>query len=500
MSYGKDLFAELNKTPLKYIIEPTMDLAASARKFDISSADSSPLVEMSRNATGALYLTGTGETIEESNKLIAMGKDEGGDVVENGDETKGKGRGKSSRKYVCQIDGCKREFSVPSLLAQHRNSHTDERPYVCDEPNCGKRFLRPCHLRVHKWTHAQVKPLKCIYCERRFITNQQLKRHINTHEKRFAASKKKEAASAKKILDGKVGTTGTKKAVKALPQPKLSDEQQVTSDISNIALNDNDEQKLPELNEQQKPIVATDLNIPINQQNVPDVKEDLTTAQPVCNGIPSNSTEALNLEIQNLDDKSDINLGILCPYFDCRKILGPNEDIMNHLLEKHLVSRLQDDSDNKDNEVLSSPISMTQNPLSISDSLTSPSSDEKSDVSYRHHHENSNAFNDIHDRSILHEDEPTPDMKCFSENVPNNISFYREHDRMYGPNDAEETSSWSDLRCREPQCHHQPSHDNVFSLIEHYDQDHAFIPESLVKFGYLHLYSPGFNDGVLSSC
>lgn len=474
MSYGKEFFTELNKTPLKYIIEPTIDLVSGGKNINVSSSDSSPL-----NIPGGLLYGGTTGTEED------VSNDQEKQVV-----TTTAKRGKGSRKYVCQIDGCKREFSVPSLLAQHRNSHTDERPYVCDEPNCGKRFLRPCHLRVHKWTHAQVKPLKCIYCERRFITNQQLKRHINTHEKRFAAGKKKEAASAKKILDGKVANGKPKRArASSRAKANAADEQQVTSDMGNIVLND-DETKIPELLPETLPEALPEpQQIAIEPQQV--VKEDVK--QEV------SYDEALNLEIDNLDDKSEINLGIMCPYFDCRKILGPNEDIMNHLLEKHLVSRLQDDSDNKDNDVLSSPISMTQNPLSISDAVTSPSSDEKSDVSYHRNSNHTNGFNEINAKTALQEDGPTLEIKCFNETVPNDISFYREHDRMYSPNDAEETSSWCDLRCREPQCHNQPSYDNVFSLLEHYDQDHAFIPESLVKFGYLHLYSPGFNDGVLSS-
>lgn len=472
MSYnqGKEFITELGKTPMKYIIEPTVGLANN--------------------------LTPHGDT-----------------VVDEAKKAK-KGRTKSGRKYVCQIDGCKREFSVPSLLAQHRNAHTDERPYVCDEPNCGKRFLRPCHLRVHKWTHAQVKPLKCSYCERRFITNQQLKRHTNTHERRIAASKKKETEAAMRMM---VGLPPNNNKPKKSPTTTLLNEANETNGTVNGAangttngvINGTDGVANGTAND-----TANGVTNGVTNGVANGVANSITNGNDIVNGNNYNTDKfddnglnglATGIHTINLQDLgfSDINgyrlnntsllsdpvidvdgnglrFRIKCPYFDCDAILGPNEDIMNHLLEMHLVSRLEKDP-TVDGELFYSPNSVVNNSLSLSDTATSPSSDGKSDTSY------------LLDGRI----QDKTDDKCFSETIPNDISYYRNNETVLNISDHEEASSWNDLRCREAHCKDLPKFNNVFVLIEHYDQDHAFIPESLVKFGYLHLYAPDVQDGVL---
>lgn len=83
------------------------------------------------------------------------------------------------KKYRCDAEGCKKAYSRPCLLEQHKRTHSNSRPFVCEE--CGKGFFRETHLKVHVWIHAPDKPLKCSVCDKGFITNQQLGRHLKTH-------------------------------------------------------------------------------------------------------------------------------------------------------------------------------------------------------------------------------------------------------------------------------------------------------------------------------
>ncbi|CCF60362.1 hypothetical protein KAFR_0J02980 [Kazachstania africana CBS 2517] len=290
-------------------------------------------------------------------------------------ETRGK-----LKKYKCQYEGCGKEYDRPCLLQQHRCSHTNERPYVCEEPGCGKRFMRPCHLRVHLWTHAQVKPRKCMLCGKGFITNQQLTRHLATHEKR---AKRQQDKELNELL---------KHEMKGHSKAKVKSPTKEETDVGML---------------------------------------------DVCTSIAP---------------QADVKVAPLnCPYEDCSSVLKPGDDLINHLLENHLVSKLTHGiHDEPEHHVLEHRQedvgNMLNSPLRELTSLSAKTSPDSLDLSV---------------------DSP-------ASNDDGNI----------------EVMEWSDLRCKEKFCSGLCPFTSLFDLLEHYDQFHAFVPSSLVQYGYLYVYCP----------
>lgn len=95
--------------------------------------------------------------------------------------------GSSSRpkNHLCDYPGCDKAYSKPSLLEQHKRTHTGERPFKCTA--CDKTFLRKSHLQAHEISHQNPdsKPFHCSVCGKGVNTAQHLKRHEITHEKSF---------------------------------------------------------------------------------------------------------------------------------------------------------------------------------------------------------------------------------------------------------------------------------------------------------------------------
>ncbi|RLV82674.1 Transcription factor IIIA [Meyerozyma sp. JA9] len=101
--------------------------------------------------------------------------------------TSSAGSSTSTKKYVCDAEGCGKSYSKPSLLEQHKRSHTGERPFPCPEEGCSKSFLRKSHLQAHLVSHKSqtTKPHHCSVCGKGVNSLQHLKRHEIIHTKSF---------------------------------------------------------------------------------------------------------------------------------------------------------------------------------------------------------------------------------------------------------------------------------------------------------------------------
>ncbi|SMN18032.1 similar to Kazachstania africana KAFR_0J02980 hypothetical protein [Maudiozyma saulgeensis] len=330
---------------------------------------------------------------------------------------------KGRRKYVCTYDNCGKSFSRPCLLQQHRSSHTNERPYICDEPGCGKRFIRPCHLAVHKWTHLQVKPRQCTLCDKGFITNQQLKRHLESHAKKAKRLHEKELLQQEKL--------------------KLKEEKKL---------------KLKQKEEE-------------NQEEEEEKEE---------------KEEEEEMAVRHVVESQEGAVRVQCPYDDCEVEFRPGEDLINHMLEYHLVNRLKHgpESDEQIWKYAKDDYSMlhvhdqlshdnsninlkgiTTSP-SMTVMLPSPESERTNSIS-----DSTTTMTDVMDQLDLN--------KIIQEEGTNNDNYDNNNTAI----------DWRDHCCKESGCvFTNKPFNSIIDLLEHYDQDHSFIPTSLVKYGYLYIY------------
>ncbi|KAK5655001.1 hypothetical protein OQA88_6760 [Cercophora sp. LCS_1] len=87
----------------------------------------------------------------------------------------------NQKPLTCEI--CRKEFRYPSALTMHQRVHTGEKPLSC--PICGKSFSESSNLSKHKRTHEVRGRFNCTVrgCDRNFHRQDQLRRHLKTHQR-----------------------------------------------------------------------------------------------------------------------------------------------------------------------------------------------------------------------------------------------------------------------------------------------------------------------------
>ncbi|XP_065161459.1 zinc finger protein 62 homolog isoform X5 [Atheta coriaria] len=90
---------------------------------------------------------------------------------------------KSMKPFVCELAGCERRFTTLSRLRDHQERHKGEPSYNCEI--CAKKYLTETNLKSHiNSVHPELKTGKimnyaCKLCEQSFKYNMSLKRHVD---------------------------------------------------------------------------------------------------------------------------------------------------------------------------------------------------------------------------------------------------------------------------------------------------------------------------------
>ncbi|RZC42243.1 zf-AD domain containing protein [Asbolus verrucosus] len=82
---------------------------------------------------------------------------------------------------IVKCNACQKEFMSENSLKKHiRKSHKGER-HLCEV--CGKSLTSAASLRDHVLIHTGEKPFSCHYCEKKFAKKQHLTDHLRVHTK-----------------------------------------------------------------------------------------------------------------------------------------------------------------------------------------------------------------------------------------------------------------------------------------------------------------------------
>uniref|UniRef100_A0A2C9K7P3 PR domain zinc finger protein 10 n=1 Tax=Biomphalaria glabrata TaxID=6526 RepID=A0A2C9K7P3_BIOGL len=83
---------------------------------------------------------------------------------------------------------CKKVFPSKEELKKHINVHNrykrEEKPRKMSCPDCGKQFLTQKDIRRHRVTHSNERPFLCEHCPHTFVRKDHLRRHYSSSHKK----------------------------------------------------------------------------------------------------------------------------------------------------------------------------------------------------------------------------------------------------------------------------------------------------------------------------
>ena len=85
------------------------------------------------------------------------------------------------KPFACQI--CDKKFARKSDLVKHQATHSDVRSFKCSICPDGRFFKTKDGLRNHMVFYYEPK-FACNHCDYKTHTNQSLKRHKKSHDKK----------------------------------------------------------------------------------------------------------------------------------------------------------------------------------------------------------------------------------------------------------------------------------------------------------------------------
>uniref|UniRef100_A0A4W4HFG7 Transcription factor IIIA n=1 Tax=Electrophorus electricus TaxID=8005 RepID=A0A4W4HFG7_ELEEL len=91
-----------------------------------------------------------------------------------------------AKPYLCSVEDCPETFSTSTSMKNHiaRVHQNKEKHYVCDYEGCGKEFRKKKWLRTHKCEHTNVFPFQCHSegCGKKYAALKTLKKHERVHD------------------------------------------------------------------------------------------------------------------------------------------------------------------------------------------------------------------------------------------------------------------------------------------------------------------------------